>query len=130
MPIPDRFMLWTGDGPLNARDDVVDHIAKLIDGALADCDEEDQCFLNYAVSYMSCLSAIGNTYGGMTPQYYPKVENWRKKVLQIFEWAWSDKEKREDYNEDASYIRSLLNSLFEAVDSSTIPEAREPWTRC
>ena len=123
-------MLWTGDGPLNARDEVVDHIAKLIDNSLADCNEGDQCFLNDAVSYMCCLSAIGNTYGGMTPQYYPKVEEWRMKTLQIFEWVWCKEEKGTDYDEELSYIHGVLNSLFEAVDRSTIPEAREPWTKC
>jgi hypothetical protein len=129
MPIPERFILWPNDSALNAVDDVSGFIANQIDETIADCDESDSSSLNEVVAYMCCLSAVANSFSGLTSQY-ARVENWRAKVLEIFDWSWASDQKNEQYFEERRYVCSVLNSLFEAVDHSTTPNAREPWSRC
>ena len=129
MPIPERFILWPNDSALNARDQVAAEIASHIDEAIAECDESDTCWLNDTIAYMCCLSAVGNTYSGLTGAY-SRIEEWRKKVLEIYEWSWARQVKTDEYFKDREFIYSVLNSLFEAADNSTIPSAREPWTKC
>ena len=129
MPLPERFVLWAGDGPLNAVDEVADFIAGRIDESIRQCDKTDTCWLNDLVAYMCCLSAMANTYSGLTSRY-SQVEAWRTKVLEIYEWGWVSQEKTEEYFTDKAYISAVINSLFEAVDHCTIPSARQSWTRC
>jgi hypothetical protein len=135
MPIPERFTLWPNDSALNAVDRVSAEICSHIDDAIDDCDQSDCCSLNDIIAYMCCLSAVASSYSGLTAQY-SRVETWRTKVLQIFEWAWTldqghqEYQKKQAYLEEKEYVYSVLNSLFEAVDSYTIPNAREPWKRC
>ena len=135
MPIPERFTLWPNDSALNAVDRVASEISSYIDEAIAECDESDCCWLNDIIAYMCCLSAVAHSCSGLTGQY-SKVEAWRTKVLQIFEWAWVRDEEGQAYKEtqkyldERNYVASVVNSLFEAIDSCTIPNAREPWTKC
>ena len=129
MPLPKRFVLWAGDGPLNAVDEVADSIATRIDEAIQDCDEADTSRLNEIIAYMCCLSAVAHTYSGLTSQY-TTVEQWREKTLQIFEWSWSSQQKTAEYAAEQAYVSEVLNSLFEAVDHCTILSAHQPWSRC
>lgn len=135
MSIPERFTLWPNDSALNAVDQVASEIGAHIDEAIAECDESDCCWLNEVIAYMCCLSAVAHNCSGLTGQY-SRVEAWRTKVLQIFEWAWARDKKAQPYQEtkeyleEKEYVGSVLNSLFEAVDVCTIPSAREPWKRC
>jgi len=125
MPIPKNFFLWTNDRPMDGRDQVVEEITKIIEGGLVECDEGDVGMLNYVIACMCCLSAVANNYGGLTD--YSEIEDWRKRALKAFGSAWADQKKGSNYAEERTYICSVLDSLFEGLDRSLIPEAREPW---
>ncbi|MHA3772024.1 hypothetical protein ACXR0O_10855 [Verrucomicrobiota bacterium sgz303538] len=128
MPVPSRFILWPNDSALDAVDRVARDISDHIDASIAECDESDTCWLNDVIAYMCCLSAVGNAFGGLTCQY-DKIEAWRTQVLQVFEWAWARDQKTEEYFDERKYICSVLNSLFEAADRSTVPSAQKPWPK-
>src|SRR5689334_3168000 len=114
MPVPERFILWPGDGPLDAVDDVAALIQSRLDEAILQCDETDTSWLNDVVAYMCCLSAVGHAYGGLTGEY-STMETLRTKVLEIHERSWSSHEKTQKYEEERTYIEAVINSLFEAV---------------
>ena len=64
MPTSKRLILWVGDGPLNARDQVIDYIETIIDEALRQAEEGDTALLNELMAYFRCLIGVLREAGG------------------------------------------------------------------
>jgi hypothetical protein len=108
-----RLILWSGDGPLNARDQVVGYIETMIDEALREV-EQDTCWLNELMAYFRCLNGVLREAGGehLVSQ---RVTEWRERALAAFDAIprLTPHEIRDD--------RSFIVSVFDDLDELTKP---------
>ncbi len=108
-----RLILWAGDGPLNARDQVVGDIETHIEEALREA-EEDTCWLNDLIAYLRCLNGVLREAGG-EHLISERVAEWRQRALAAFDSMQSltPDEIRDD--------RAFIVSVFDDLDELTKP---------
>ena len=108
-----RFILWAGDGPLDAVDNVVEHLETQIDEALREA-EEDTCWLNELMAYFRCLNVVLREVGG-EQLVSDRVVEWRQRTLAAYDGIPSL--TPEDLRDDRSFIISVFDDLDELTKS-------------
>lgn len=108
-----RLILWAGDGPLGAVNDVVGCIEDMIDGALRQA-EEDTCWLNELMAYLRCLNAVLREAGG-EPLITDRVAEWRRRTLAAYDGI--PRLTPEEIRADRCFIVSVFDDLDELTKS-------------
>ena len=102
-----RLILWAGDGPLNARDEVVEFIIEKIDFALNEA-ENDSCWLNELIAYVCCLNGIlRETEGGHLVA--GRVQGWHRRTVSVFDAIPNQTEK--ELRENRPFIAGVFEDL-------------------
>jgi hypothetical protein len=100
------LILWAGDGPLNARDGIIEDIEKQIDESLKEA-EADPAFLNYTVAYLRCLTGVLREVGG-EQLVFERIPEWRRRTLHVYD-------AKKHLPEKAETDREFLTSVFEEL---------------
>ena len=106
-----RFMLWTGDGPFNASDEVIDFISGRIDLILKEAENGDPSLLNELIGYLHCLNGVLRETGGHA-LIIPEIENWRRRTLAVFDAI--PNQTPQEIQEDRPFIISIFDDLGKA----------------
>ena len=115
-----RLALWSGSGPLNARDQVVDTITTHIDDFLKEA-AEDPSFLNLVMAYLRCLVGVLREAGG-GHLVIRDVPGWQQRVLTAFEAAQYGADEAGERQADREFILVTFHELhtLAAAQSSSI----------
>jgi hypothetical protein len=104
-----RFVLWAGDGPLNARDEVVDFITKMIDLSLDQAEKVDACWLNELIGYLRCLGGVLRETGG-DHLIANRIDGWKRRALAVFDAM--PNQTQTEIRDDRAFIASVFDDLF------------------
>jgi hypothetical protein len=102
-----RLILWAGDGPLNARDEIVGYIMTRIDEALQET-EEDTSSLNDLMAYFRCLNGVLREAGGQH-LISDRVAGWRHRTLAAYDSIRSL--TSDEVRDERPFIVSVLDDL-------------------
>jgi hypothetical protein len=101
-----RLILWPSDGPLNARDNVLEYLRARIDENVSEA-KEDPAFLNYVAAYIRCLIGVMRETGGgiMVSEHFA---GWQRTTLKVYDGM---KNPAEEVKEDRGFLTSLFEEL-------------------
>jgi len=105
-----RLILWAGDGPLNARDEVVLDIIDKIEFALNEAEKVDTCWLNELIAFVRCLNGVLREPGG-GHDTVGRIDGWEQCTLAVFDGL-PHVTERERQN-DRPFIQSIFADLRE-----------------
>ena len=107
-----RYILFAGDGPLNAVDGVIERLAWRIDENLR---EDEPAFLNNAAAYLRILIAVLRDVGGIH-MVSERFTEWEEQAMRTYDTM---KNSPEEIAADRPFLESLFHELGRLRDAES-----------